>query len=334
MTNSPISRRTVLAAGGAALASTALWPARARGAASLNSASAAPSLHPRRVLRLAHMTDTHIQPERAGSEGFAAALAHMQGQADRPDLVLFGGENLMNVDSGDGAARAAVQVAEWTGRLRQDLSLPHRCCIGNHDVLRLDPGDGKRFAADLFGMPGRYYAFDPAEAAGLTGGRAGGRGAWRVVVLDSTSPEGGGYKGRLDDEQFEWLDATLGEIGDSAHVLVLSHIPILAPCAYFDGENERSGDWVVPGAWMHIDARRIKDVFLKHANVRLCLSGHMHLVDQASYNGVWYCCNGAVSGAWWGGAYHEFNTGYGLVDLFEDGTFRNEYVTYPWEPRE
>ena len=39
--------------------------------------------------------------------------------------------------------------------------------------------------------------------------------------------------------------------------------------------------------------------------------------------------NGAVSGASWGGAYHEFSTGYGLVDLHEGGTFRNESMTYP-----
>ena len=84
---------------------------------------------------------------------------------------------------------------------------------------------------------------------------------------------------------------------------------------------------------MHIDARRIKNLFNKHQNVKLCLSGHEHLVDQVSYNNVTYCCNGAVSGAWWKGNYHECAPGYGVVDLYEDGSFNNQYVLYGWQPR-
>ncbi len=91
---------------------------------------------------------------------------------------------------------------------------------------------------------------------------------------------------------------------------------------------------MVPGSWMHIDARRIKDLFLKHPNVRLCLSGHIHLVDRVEYLGVTYLCNGAVSGGWWKGANQECNPGYGLVDLYDDGTFENRYVEFPWKPRE
>ena len=84
---------------------------------------------------------------------------------------------------------------------------------------------------------------------------------------------------------------------------------------------------------MHIDARRIKDLFAKHPNVRLCLSGHEHLVDQVTYNTTTYCCNGAVSGAWWKGSYHECAPGYGLIDLYDDGSFYNQYVVHGWQPK-
>lgn len=274
----------------------------------------------KRVLRIAHMTDVHVQPEKEAGLGFATAMRHMQEQPDRPDLVLFGGDNVMNVDSTDGAARADVQLATWRKALKDELSLPYRTCIGNHDVLRLQQVEGKQWAMDALEIPARYYHFDQA--------------GWRFIVLDSTSPEGGGYKGRFDPEQLEWLEGVLKDTPATTPVLVLSHIPIVAACAYFDGENEKTGDWVVPGSWMHIDARKVKDLIARHPRVRVCLSGHMHLVDQVMYNDVWYCCNGAVSGGWWGGPYHECNTGYALVDLYEDGSFRNQYVNYAWTPRE
>jgi 3',5'-cyclic-AMP phosphodiesterase len=79
---------------------------------------------------------------------------------------------------------------------------------------------------------------------------------------------------------------------------------------------------------MHADARRIKDLFLKHPNVKLCLSGHIHLRDSLEYNGVTYACNGAVCGNWWQGNYQETKPGYAIVDLWNDGTHKIEYVTY------
>jgi 3',5'-cyclic AMP phosphodiesterase CpdA len=315
------TRRSVLAAGLVAGASASLAPA----------AFAGSILRPkRRVLRLAHLTDTHVQPEKGGAQGFAASLAHAQSQPKAPELIIFGGDNVMNVDGDGGRERAPVQLDTWNAVVRNDLGTPARYAIGNHDILALDPVDGKKWATDAFGLDTRYYTFETA--------------GWRFVVLDSTSPNtlrggDGGYKGLLDDEQFDWLDRTLRDTPAATPVCVVSHIPILAACAFFDGDNETSGDWRVPGAWMHLDARRIKDLFHRHKNaqgtskVRLCLSGHVHLADSVEYLGITYACNGAVSGGWWGGPYQEFEPGYALVDLYDDGTSSVEYVTYGWTPK-
>ena len=43
--------------------------------------------------------------------------------------------------------------------------------------------------------------------------------------------------------------------------------------------------------------------------------------------------DGAVSGNWWKGHFHEFAEGYGVFDLFPDGTFEHQYVTYGWEAK-
>ena len=40
---------------------------------------------------------------------------------------------------------------------------------------------------------------------------------------------------------------------------------------------------------------------------------------------------GAVSGAWWKGPKDRCAEGYGLFDLFDDGTFKHQYVPYGWQ---
>jgi 3',5'-cyclic AMP phosphodiesterase CpdA len=210
--------------------------------------------------------------------------------------------------------------------LKDEASISVEHCIGNHDVWgwserESDPAhkmlSGKKWAMEVLGLSQPYRAFD--------------RGGWKFVVLDSTHPAGNGYTAKLDEPQFEWLKATLDETPATTPVLIVSHIPILAACAFLDGDNEKSGDWKVPGAWMHIDVRRLKDLFKQHPNVKAAVSGHIHLVDRVDYLGVTYLCNGAVCGGWWGGNYQECEPGYALLNLYDDGTVERDYVTYGWK---
>lgn len=315
------NRRRVLRNAGAAVLTAAT------GTLAMPDAEAAEH-KPKRVLRLAHLTDIHVQPELRADEGLESCLRHVYAQKDRPGLILGGGDCVMD-SFGQDAARTKTQWDVWDGVWKGFDAVPARHAIGNHDVWGWnkkssratgdEPLYGKRQAMDRLDLVERYYSFD--------------RAGWRFIVLDSTFPQGdAGYTARLDDAQFAWLTALLADTPATMHVLVLSHIPILCACAFLDGENEKSGDWVVPGSWMHIDARRIKDLFFRHPNVRLALSGHIHLRDRLDYNGVTYLCNGAVCGSWWRGSYHETPPGYALVDLFEDGTFANEYVVYDGAP--
>lgn len=275
-------------------------------------------------LRIAHLTDMHVMPDGAlgvnAETGFSKALEAAQSLARKPDLILQGGDAIMDAlrtSKGD----VAMQWAAFK-RTLEKLRTPIYHAIGNHDCWTgpgsgSDPLKGKTWALQQLGLSKPYSSFD--------------QGAWHFVVLDSTNLEtkdSHGYTARLDEAQFKWLEADLKAVPKSKPVLVLSHIPILAACAYFDGDNEKSGDWLVPGAWMHSDARRIKDLFLKHPNVKLCLSGHIHLRDSLEYNGVTYACNGAVCGNWWRGNYQETKPGYAIVDLWNDGTHKIEYVTY------
>ena len=282
---------------------------------------------PGRVLRIAHLTDIHVQPELLAAKGMEACLAHVQAQPDKPDIIFTGGDLIMDAL---GASRDRVKT-QWDifgSVLKANLELQIRHCVGNHDVwgwndrakYRGEHLFGKQWAKDALELESTYYSFDQA--------------GWHFIVLDSTHPLAlNGYTAKLDEEQFLWLEDDLANTPHETPIFVLSHIPIISACAYFDGNNEASGDWAIPGMWMHIDARRIKDLFAKHSNVQLCVSGHIHLVDQVLYNGVNYCCNGAVCADWWKGDYQECTFGYALIDLYSDGSFFNRYVPFDWSSR-
>ncbi len=313
-----VSRRELIRVAGAATLGLA-------GARSALAQSANPSR--KRVLRIAHLTDIHIAPERRAAEGFTACLKHVQSQKDKPDLIFTGGDHIMD-SIGANEARTREQWELYKKVLKAECSLPVEPCIGNHDCWGLNRKDsgatgneplyGKKWAVDSLGLDREYRSFD--------------RAGWHFIMLDSTFPQGDGYTARLDDRQFEWLAEDLRRTDPKKPVLILSHIPILAVCVFFDGDNEKSGDWVVPGAWVHVDSRRIKDLFFKHPNVKVCLSGHVHLIDRVEYLGVSYVCNGAVCGGWWEGPYQECDAGYALVDLYDDGSFENCYVQFGWKP--
>ena len=156
---------------------------------------------------------------------------------------------------------------------------------------------------------------------------------WHFIVLDSiqTKADGAWYTCTLDDEQFNWLEQDL-----AAHtgnpVIVVSHVPIVsAATVVVDNKFKPDQGYVLGLGSMHIDAPRIVELFDKHPNVKLCLSGHIHLYEQIRYNGVTYISNGACSGNWWKGARYRTENGYAMVNLYDDGSFDNEYIPYGWK---
>jgi 3',5'-cyclic-AMP phosphodiesterase len=285
------------------------------------------SSHRKRSLRVAFATDMHVQPDPKAEAGWTACLKHIHALSDRPDLIVTGGDLIMDAFAAT-PERTEAQWEVFQRALREHAAIPVRHTIGNHDVFgwadrakyEKDVRFGKDWACGLLGMKKPYYSFD--------------QGGWHFIILDSTFPAGAGYTAKLDNAQFEWLQSDLAATPKTTPVVVVSHIPLLMVCAIFDGENEQSGNWVIPGSYMHIDARRIKDLFLKHPNVKLCLSGHEHQIDRILYNNATYYCAGAVSAAWWGGKYFECTYGYALVDLFVDGTFEVNYTTFEWSIKE
>jgi Icc protein len=273
---------------------------------------------PKRVLRVAHLTDIHIQPHLWAAKGLEKCLHHLQNLDIKPDFILNTGDSVMG-SHGISRDKAAKEWQLYHKVLTSENSTPILSSIGNHDIWCPSAGtfeDGKKWALDETETSLPYRSFD--------------RNGWHFIMLDSIQPGlgGTGYTAGLDEAQMDWLRKDLKNTPAHVPVIITSHIPILSACVFLDGDNVKDGKWVVPGSWMHTDAAQIIKLFDKHENIKLAVSGHIHLLDRVQYNNVTYCCNGAVCGNYWMGKYKETRQGYAIIDLFDDGSFSNQYVSY------
>ncbi len=323
-----MTRREVIKVSG--LAAAAGWlgfgPATllgGMGAGQPGAGSAGGAAGRKRVLRVAHLTDLHIQPEKRAGEGVAACLGFLAKLDPRPDLILTGGDLIMDSFAADDA-RTRLQWELLTKTLRDHAPCPVEHTLGNHDIwgwnksgsktTGQEPLWGKQRAIQTLGLSGAYRSFD--------------RGGWHFVVLDSVQPEGDGYLGYLDDAQWDWLQKDLKAVPKGRPTLVVSHIPIFSATSILNGGG---GDkpTTIGYSVMHRDSARVHALMAAH-NVKLALSGHTHQLDRVEYAGVTYVCDGAVSGAWWDGKKDRCDEGFGVFDLYEDGGHEHTYVTYGW----
>ena len=270
------------------------------------------------VLRVAHLTDVHLKDQFDAPARFRRCLHHVQSQRPGVDMILNGGDIVFDMNK-ENIDTVRSQWALWHAVVKAECSLPMHYALGNHDIWwnEDDKGQalyGKQFSLDQLGMTVPYYSF-------LAGG-------WKFIVLDSVhlDIDNTWYIGKLGEAQFGWLEKELAATPAAMPVCVLSHIPILT--ATLMVEDNIVNKWTMLGGDMHTDTAAIIDLFYRHPNVRLCLSGHIHMRDKVVYNDVTYICDGAVSGAWWQGNKRQTAPGYGLIDLYADGSFTESYVQY------
>lgn len=302
------SRRSILKAGLGGLLglSTGILSAQ-------RSPSSAPSAA-RRGLKVIFMTDTHVGNT---DQLRRAQRAFEMAQALRPDLVLFGGDNVMNVDGNKTFEQAQTQFGLWTDLVKSTIRAPHHAVIGNHDIWWAPAGHAeatrrdKGYALEAFALPHRYAR---VTAAG-----------WTFLLLDVFHRDGC----YVDAEQLEWLERELAR--GSGPVCLVSHAPILSASHFMELGDPKNGRWEVPTSWQVGNSVPLMKLFLKHPRVALALSGHMHHVERLEYHGVTYVCGGAVSGAWWGGDYHAFGPAFIELDLDAQGLQRMR--THYWEKR-
>ncbi|WP_443946299.1 metallophosphoesterase family protein [Pedobacter sp. AW1-32] len=281
-------------------------------------AQALPTAPEKPVLRVAHLTDVHLKDEFGAPDKLVRCLHHVQQQNPKVDLILNGGDIVFDMNK-ENLSAIDKQWNLWNKIIQNECSLPIQYCLGNHDIwwnenTKTDTFYGKRYSMNKLKLNTPYYSFEQK--------------GWKFIILDSVhlDIDQTWYIGKLGDEQFNWLKTTLEHTPKDMPVMVMSHIPILTALLMI--EDNIVNRWEMLGGDMHTDTAKIINLFYHHKNVKLCLSGHLHMQDQVVYNNVNYLCNGAVSGAWWEGNRRETAPGYGLVDLYADGSFSSKYVNY------
>jgi 3',5'-cyclic AMP phosphodiesterase CpdA len=290
-------------------------------------AAAPPAPSPQRSFRFVHFGDTHVGntiPFSLSSDGYPKALRHVHALEDAPDFILHTGDIITDAFWATRES-AATQWEAWRKVMKEHCTLPVRYTLGNHDVnFGWDRGDGTKFpgkslALEQTGLACPYYSFDHK--------------GWHFIVLDNTQPGGwNGFQILLDDPQAAWLEEDLKRNPPEVPVIVATHAPIICVACFFEPLSKKHPDgMVISNDCVHQDVARIHAIFRKYPNIKLCLSGHYHQVDHCRYLGVDYICGGAVCADYWRRplTYRpEFEAGYGVVDLFPDGTFEYRFIDY------
>ncbi|MGB8191197.1 MAG: metallophosphoesterase, partial [Chitinophagaceae bacterium] len=279
----------------------------------------------KKSIRFAHLSDIHVKPGEIPELGMAKALQHVQQLKQRPDFIINGGDAIMDALAADKQS-TQTQFNLFKTILAKENRLPVYHTIGNHDIwgwfvkdnesIKQDKLYGKQWVVDELAMPARHYS--------LT------KGKWKFIILDSTQLNpAGGYIAFVDPPQLEWLQQELQSTSKDQFICIVSHIPILSICAgLFFNKTETNGDLKIQRNLMHTDFLALKKLFMQHPNVKVCISGHIHLQDELDYLGVKYYCNGAVCGNWWKGSFQEFAPAYAVMELGDDGSSRRTMVAY------
>ncbi|WP_459554943.1 metallophosphoesterase family protein [Lacunimicrobium album] len=314
------SRRELLAAGGAGLLLPG-WAGRLWGQAQASTSIVTPE-NAVSGFRFVHMTDWHIQPEKGGVEGVVKALHRVQELDIKPDFILTGGDLVF--DSFKASRDRSLQLFDLFNKtIKDECTLKVYPCIGNHDVYAWgdptranDPLFGKMMAKEKFELDKTYYAFNHKGI--------------RFYVLDSIEPrEDNKYRGKIHGEQLEWFKADLEAKPLMQPAVVVTHIPIFTVTVFNESTYKNSSFEMQNGAICE-DTIMLTSLLEKH-NVKLALSGHIHMRDNIQMRGVEYINGGAVCGSWWKGPHHGVQEGFGVVDVAADGTMKYEYVDYGWE---
>ncbi len=276
----------------------------------------------KRSLRVAYLSDVHVSAIREAEEGMAKA--YQSANELKPDFIINGGDAILDaLENTKEGTRQQFNLFQKLLKENNKIEIKHM--IGNHDVygwlskaedVKGDRLYGKQWVVDEFQMSKRYYSFV--------------RKNWKFIILDSTQlyPKGG-FMGYIDPEQLEWLKAELDATPKTQYICIASHMPVLSSAAgLFFNKTQENGDVLMPHYLVHTDVIELTNLFRNYANIKVCLSGHLHMQEALTYRGITYLNNGAVSGNWWKGPFRDFEAAYAVLDFYDDGTFDRSFVKY------
>jgi 3',5'-cyclic AMP phosphodiesterase CpdA len=271
---------------------------------------------PKADFAVAFLTDSHVDGKLGSSEGFAKAVRNAFDRPQPPEVLVTGGDLVMDILA-TGTAEADAQYALFDTPLKE-LRVPVHHTMGNHDLLGVyeksglqpdHPKYGKKYFYQRFKQDHAYHSFDHE--------------GWHFVILDSLGIEGRAYIGWVDDEQLKWLADDLAAAAKPT--VVFTHVPLWSNYV----EITRGTAEPIPRGLCIVNAHQVVPI-LQQNQVKLVLAGHLHINETFAYKGIEYSTVGAVSGNWWEGARDGFEEGYARLE-FRGDQVSWEYVDYGWD---
>ena len=271
---------------------------------------------PKPDFAVAFLTDPHVDGELGSADGFARAVANAFDRPQAPDVLVTGGDLVMDILA-TGVEKADAQYALFDQPIA-GLKVPIHHTMGNHDMLGVykdsglepsHPKYGKKYFVERFGQDHTYHSFDHE--------------GWHFVILDSLGIRDREYVGWVDEEQQKWLKDDLASSGKPT--VVFMHVPLWSNLI----EMQRGTEKAIPAGLSIVNAHQVAPI-LQQSKVKLVLAGHLHINETFTYKGVEYSNVGAVSGNWWKGAREGFEEGYARLE-FRGDDVSWEYVDYGWE---
>ena len=242
----------------------------------------ASSLH-RSAFRFAFLTDIHVQPELRATEGYKAAIEHVNTLRPRPDFVITGGDLIMDaLGQSFGRADSLYNLFIETTQLFQ-MDVYH--CIGNHENFGVYPRSGinpdhpeygKKMFANRIGEGRTYRSFD--------------YGGWHFILLDGIGfTEERRYIGEIEALQIDWLREDLKTAGEKKPVVLALHIPF-----YTVWNQIRHGSLVANSKGTVItNAAEVWEICEPY-NVKIVLQGHLHIVEEIVWKGTHFIVVGRI----------------------------------------
>ena len=289
---------------------------------SMISLSAQPThkaLKKKKPIKFIHITDSHVVDQYNCQEKFELFMQELSSKTSNPDIIFHTGDVIM-----DALKRNRSEVKNQWELWQQQVhgfSIAPFYAIGNHDIWgsgpKNDPLYGKKWAMDEMKLESRFYSFN--------------KGNWKFMVLDSTQIiEGDWYTAKIDEEQKEWMQGELDNTSKNMNVMIISHIPILS-AGIFNWAQSENSFWRVKTKLMHEDSHSLQNILRRYTQVKLCISGHLHLQDKVTYDGIDYLGAGAVCGNWWEeNTFGQTQCGFAHFNLYEDGNYERTYHIYKW----
>jgi len=293
-----------------------LLPAGWAGAARAKPSRTTRGKGPKPDFAAAFLTDMHVHADQGAPEGFARALRNALDRPQPPEVLVTGGDLVMDILA-TGTEAADAQYALFDAQLAS-VKVPIHHTMGNHDMLGvyeksgLQPTHakyGKKYFTERFRQDHAYHSFDHE--------------GWHFVILDSLGIEERGYIGWVDEEQRAWLEDDLAASGKPT--VVFTHVPLWSNYI----EIRRGIEEPIPRGVSIVNSHEVAPILQRH-RVKLVLAGHLHINESFTYKGVEYATVGAVSGNWWDGPRDGFEEGYARLE-FRGDAVTWEYVDYGWE---